>query len=1132
MKQFYSSGYALFLALVFALFPLAAQAQAPNAWINEFHYDDTGGGSDFVEIAVENAGSVDLGKLDVEKYRDDGTRYSPIGDVDADFVEEKTVGSFTIYTWTTTLQNGPSDGLALCFDDAPLQVISYEGTFTATEACANGETSTNIGVSEGGNNPNTTSLQLKGSGTAYSDFAWTGPLPNTKGDVNTGQTLSGNFTITVDDDGSADYASIQNAIDAAGTGSTIEVLDGLYAEKIAVDKQLTLEGPNAGIPGDGSRGSEATIEGQVVISASDVVFDGFDVAPPAFGNNTSEGEAVRVSNAPDNVTVTNTVVRDFEDGSGATDFFDATAINAFGGDDSDPLQDVTISNNKVARIAREVAGGAVGISIQGNVDGATVTGNVIQGVGQARSAYALGVAVRSTDNHSVDPTGVSVTGNEISDVRPDPQSDFDGVGFEFEPENESNVASLTVENNTFNSTTLQVEDKTSDRGLSGLDLESVLADNTFDRAVVIRGASGDIKAGPNNFRKVYSSLSAPVSDASPNDIVELEEATGTYPGGLTIDQPLTLRGDASPSPSLTSKATASCTKSAVIDASGTSQGISLTGSGVTLANLCVKNADNHNLYTDVTISNLTLNGVEAINAGNQGLEVHNSAAVTSLTISNSTFSGNNKGMRIRGSVEGLDVSDSGFDGNNTGFETTHGNQADENKPVTGVSITNTTFNDNPEKGLYVEKLDDADLVNITVQNSGTDKSFGFRPQAVDINLKYGDYSSILVENATISGSIGEGLNVKARNDSFAPEGIPQYDENPASLSGLTVDGGTFEDNRWGVVVGYNVQAATIKGNLIQNNGTEPDDYQDIGNPDNRGGILFYGAPTETNYQVLNNCITGNQTYGLLEDLASGTVVANGNWWGASSGPGGDFDGSGDPALDFDTFGDDGTITENHSDQKVGACPSSAQCDTPTLAADDIDKQNGTLSNTISDDDGVEEFTFTTLDGFKVISSFDSGFDKNSKGLDEGGVSWTWTGSGDPPTSVPFELGATETTATYFLEVTDACDDPGPNTTTFDPAYEFGPVATQARLAGNAPNPFSGRTTVEFTLPEQTRVTVSVYDMMGRKVATLVDGVRSSGPHTVSWNGRADGGQDLASGVYLLRMQADDRSETRRITIVR
>jgi hypothetical protein len=57
-------------------------------------------------------------------------------------------------------------------------------------------------------------------------------------------------------------------------------------------------------------------------------------------------------------------------------------------------------------------------------------------------------------------------------------------------------------------------------------------------------------------------------------------------------------------------------------------------------------------------------------------------------------------------------------------------------------------------------------------------------------------------------------------------------------------------------------------------------------------------------------------------------------------------------------------------------------------------------------------------------------------------------------------------------------------------------------------------------------------MMGRKVATLVDGVRSGGPHTVSWNGRADGGQDLASGVYLLRMQASGQTFTQRVTVVR
>ena len=200
-----------------------------------------------------------------------------------------------------------------------------------------------------------------------------------------------------------------------------------------------------------------------------------------------------------------------------------------------------------------------------------------------------------------------------------------------------------------------------------------------------------------------------------------------------------------------------------------------------------------------------------------------------------------------------------------------------------------------------------------------------------------------------------------------------------------------------------------------------------------------------------------------------------------------------------------------------------------LAEDNIDQDNRTLSNTISDDEGVAEFTFTTLNNFTVDeNSLPSGYTNTS------GSTWEWTDSGTPETSVDFTLDAppSANTSTYFLEVTDACTNPGPNTTTFDPAYEFGPAVSKTQLAGNAPNPFSGQTTVEFALPEQTRVTMSVYDMMGRKVATLVDGVRSAGPQSVSWNGQSDSGQDLASGVYLLRMKAGDRSMTRRMTIVR
>ena len=209
------------------------------------------------------------------------------------------------------------------------------------------------------------------------------------------------------------------------------------------------------------------------------------------------------------------------------------------------------------------------------------------------------------------------------------------------------------------------------------------------------------------------------------------------------------------------------------------------------------------------------------------------------------------------------------------------------------------------------------------------------------------------------------------------------------------------------------------------------------------------------------------------------------------------------------------------------------CDVPTLSQDDIDQDNRTLSNTMQDDEGVAEFTFTTLDNFTVVDNFDSGYDASDSDGDTKLDTWTWNGSGGPPTSVDFTLEAgPDNTSTYFLEVTDACDDPGPNTVTFDPAYEFGPAASRTQLAGNAPNPFSGQTTIEFDLAERSRVTVAVYDMMGRKVATLVDGVRSSGPHAVGWNGQSDSGQDLASGVYLLRMRAEGKSETKRMTIIR
>jgi len=78
-----------------------------------------------------------------------------------------------------------------------------------------------------------------------------------------------------------------------------------------------------------------------------------------------------------------------------------------------------------------------------------------------------------------------------------------------------------------------------------------------------------------------------------------------------------------------------------------------------------------------------------------------------------------------------------------------------------------------------------------------------------------------------------------------------------------------------------------------------------------------------------------------------------------------------------------------------------------------------------------------------------------------------------------------------------------------------------------PNPSSGRTTVEYALPEQADVTIAVYDVLGRRVATLADGQEEAGRHTARL-----GAGPLPSGTYFVRMRADDFRKTRRVTVVR
>lgn len=175
------------------MFFVTACALAQNhAWINEIHYDNDGGDmNEGIEIVIENPGNLHLYELSL--FNIDGEEYGHIYLDDSSILQGETVGSFSFYVWyPTSIQNGPSDGIALVYNGSvvPGQFLSYDGTLTAIEGPATGMTSTDIGITENAS-PFYESLQLNGAGAGYSDFSWSGPLQNTFGSVNMGQTIGG-----------------------------------------------------------------------------------------------------------------------------------------------------------------------------------------------------------------------------------------------------------------------------------------------------------------------------------------------------------------------------------------------------------------------------------------------------------------------------------------------------------------------------------------------------------------------------------------------------------------------------------------------------------------------------------------------------------------------------------------------------------------------------------------------------------------------------------------------------------------------------------------------------------------------------------------------------------------------------
>lgn len=127
------------------------------------------------------------------------------------------------------------------------------------------------------------------------------------------------------------------------------------------------------------------------------------------------------------------------------------------------------------------------------------------------------------------------------------------------------------------------------------------------------------------------------------------------------------------------------------------------------------------------------------------------------------------------------------------------------------------------------------------------------------------------------------------------------------------------------------------------------------------------------------------------------------------------------------------------------------------------------------------------------------------------------------------FGIVQALDAYRNEPSDAMTGPGAGSGPPGPSV---PGAFTTALHPNAPNPFDGSTHIRFELAESARVSISIYDLLGRRVRTLDDEALGPGRHVRVWNGLDDAGRAVPSGVYFCRLSAGDFVDVEKMLLMR
>ncbi len=305
-----------------------------------------------------------------------------------------------------------------------------------------------------------------------------------------------------------------------------------------------------------------------------------------------------------------------------------------------------------------------------------------------------------------------------------------------------------------------------------------------------------------------------------------------------------------------------------------------------------------------------------------------------------------------------------------------------------------------------------------------------------------------------------------------------FEDDRSVVSGFTIQNG-YATGLGGGIYCYDTAAPTIINNVIRDNHATTAG----------GGIFVHTGPA----LIANNLIVNNSSdnwgggiYAGAATICLNTVYGN----STVNGGGGLYYNYGDPTITSNIFWGNSSTTGGDEIHYL--------TNPPVITYSDV--QGGWAGEGNMDTDPM----------FVDPAGFDFNLQEESPCVD----------AGDPglpldPDGSPADIGAY-----YYAQPLDVEDDAAEG------------LPNQFALLQNYPNPFNPATTIEYSLPRRSHATIRIFNLIGQRVATLVDREVSAGSHAVTWNGTDANGTAVATGLYLYRLEAGDHVRTKKMLLLK